>query len=792
MKGLRSDARGVRRLSGLYQMCSFLLILLPSLPLAAGGSSPFERIDTLIAKAIARQELPGCVVVIIQNDQVVHERAFGRRQIEPVIEPMTVDTVFDLASLTKPVATASSIMRLVQQGEIRLRDPVSRYLPEFQGGGKDRITIEHLLTHQGGFVPDSPLAEYLVPTEIWPKLLALQPVHDPGTKFVYSDVGFQLLGRIVESVAKKSLADFANEEIFIRLGMQETGYLPREELRLRAAPAERRQQATTENGDATSSQEDLPWIRGEVHDPRAYAMGGIAGHAGLFSTARDLTRYARMMLREGSLDGVQIFAPQTVRLMTKPNEIEPGIFRGQGWDIRSPYSINRGDLMSARAFGHGGFTGTGMWIDPEHQLAVIFLSNRLHPDGKGIVNPLIGAIGSLAVVAASGAHRGDGISAPTAPGEVDTGIDVLVKEKFQRLNGKRIGLITNHTGIDREGHSTIERIHRAEGVQLVKLFSPEHGLRGDHDQPDIPDEHDNVTGVPIFSLYGSRQAPTSEMLSDLDVLIFDIQDIGTRFYTYISTMGRAMQAAGEAKIKFMVLDRPNPVGGRSVEGPVLDAGLESFVGFHTIPIRHGLTVGELAQMIRSEQKISVNLEVVSMQHWERSMPWDATGLPWVNPSPNMRSLRQAYLYPGIGILETTNLSVGRGTDTPFEMIGAPWINGKELAASLRTFRLPGVVIIPREFRPEASKFAGETCDGVEFIVTDRDRFEAVKTGFAVALTLRKLYPDKWDRSNLNRLLGDTLTRDAIESGMPLDALMQLHAEELDEFITRSKAYRIYR
>lgn len=794
MRGVAGSLRHTARFFRQFQFCSLILLvpfLLPHSPSHA-ETGAWGQMERLIQQAIERNDLPGCVVVILRGDRVLYEKAFGYRQLEPTKEPMTLDTVFDLASLTKPIATASSVMRLMERGELRIRDPVHRYLPEFHVEGKDQITIEDLLTHRAGFVPDSPLSEYLNPQEIWPKLLALQPVHQPKTAFVYSDVGFQLLGRIVEIVSQRPLHEWAKTEIFEPLRMRDTGYLPSEELRARAAPTDKRP-SPGQDKVASAEWDKYPWIRGEVHDPRAYAMGGVAGHAGLFSTAHDLTRYAQMMLNNGSLEGVRIFHPRTVAAMIEPRQIEPGIQRGLGWDIRSPYSINRGDLLSSRAFGHGGFTGTGLWIDPEQDLAIIFLSNRLHPKGAGVVNPLIGAIGSLAVIATNHTppSKHPDHTPVQCPETVLLGIDQLAAEGYQPLHGKRIGLITNHTGKDRNGVPTAKLLQAAEHVRLVKLFSPEHGLDGSQDTSQIADGHDIVTQLPVYSLYGSRQAPTPELLKDIDLLVFDIQDIGTRFYTYISTMGHALRSAAEAGIPLMVLDRPNPIGGVAISGPVLDKGLESFVGFHPIPIRHGMTVGELARLLNVEQSIHAQLTVVSCGHWHRGMTWDATGLPWNNPSPNMRSLRQAFLYPGIGILETTNLSVGRGTDTPFEILGAPWVDSLALATRLRSLELPGVVFVPREFKPNASKFAGETCHGVEIIVTDRDAFDPVRVGLAIASVLRNLHPDDWDRSNLNRLLCDKAVLDAIESGAGLAEIVQLYRPELEEFIERSKAYYLY-
>jgi uncharacterized protein YbbC (DUF1343 family) len=302
------------------------------------------------------------------------------------------------------------------------------------------------------------------------------------------------------------------------------------------------------------------------------------------------------------------------------------------------------------------------------------------------------------------------VAAPDGESKTLTGIDILIRDDFRPLQGRRVGLITNQTGVDRTGISTAERLHRAEGVQLRALFSPEHGLQGKLDAK-VDDTQDALTGLPVYSLYGENRTPTAASLEGLDTLVFDIQDIGARFYTYISTMGNAMRSAAEHQLRFVVLDRPNPINGVEVEGPILDDGSQSFVGFHTLPVRHGMTVGELAAMFNDELQLGVDLQVIPVESWRREDYFDRTGLLWVNPSPNMRSLAQAVLYPGIGLLETTNLSVGRGTDTPFEVIGAPWLDGIPLARALNQSGLAGVRFVPIRFTPDASKFAGQPCGG---------------------------------------------------------------------------------
>lgn len=749
-----------------------------SLPVVAPGEAGLDaehlaRIDGLVAEQIAKKRLPGCVVMIGRQGKIAFAKAYGDRRLEPSTEKMTLDTVFDMASLTKPMATATSIMLLVERGQVRLRDPVVEYLPEFAPNGKDKITIEHLLTHQGGLVPDNALADYKHGVEeAWRRIWGLELRNPVGEKFVYTDVGFLVLAKVVERVTGQSVAEFAAKNVYRPLGMDETGYLPGEALRARAA---------------TTEQRDGEWLRGVVHDPRAALLYGIAGHAGLFSTASDMALYANMMLSRGTVGETQIFSPHTIAEMTRVRDVA-GHKRGLGWDMRSKYSSNRGELCSPSAFGHGGFTGTAMWIDPELDLFVIFLSNRVHPNGKGSVNRLAGQIGTVAAAALDGAPT---TVSDTPRPDVLLGIDVLERDQFQALAGSRVGLITNHTGSNRDGVRTIDLLHKAENVELVALFSPEHGLQGKLDVAHIDDMRDEATGLPTYSLYGKTRRPNSKHLQEIDTLVFDIQDIGTRFYTFLSTMGMAMEAAAEQGLRFVVLDRPNPIGGLLVEGPVLDVGSESFVGYHPIPVRHGLTLGELAQMIRQDRGLELELDIIQVENWRRGDYWDVTGLTWINPSPNMRSLAQAVLYPGIGLLETTNLSVGRGTDTPFELIGAPWIDGRQLASALNRLGLPGVRFVPIRFTPDASKFAKKVCQGVNVSVVNRQTVRPLEIGLQIAATLRKLYPDAWETKRLNRLLINKKMFDAVVGGAEAGSLHALYQEPLSQFIERRKEFLLY-
>ena len=525
---------------------------------------------------------------------------------------------------------------------------------------------------------------------------------------------------------------------------------------------------------------EMKMLRGIVHDPTARRMGGVAGHAGLFSTAADLALYSRMLLGGGAVNGSRILAPLTVSRMTSAATPagEPNV-RGFGWDIDSSYSVNRGEFLPLGSFGHTGFTGTSIWIDPASRVFVIFLSNRLHPDGSGDVTPLRARVAtvvasSLTDVAAetlaqtawtrqSFASQTPAVPAPPAS-PVLAGIEVLRAEGFKALAGKRVALLTNHTGRDRDGTATIDLLAKASNVKLVSLFSPEHGIRGLLDAS-VPSTTDEKTRLPIHSLYGATRRPTAEMLTGVEAIVVDLQDIGTRFYTYMTSMAYVLEEAAARKIAVVVLDRPNPIGGVQIEGPSLDESAVGFTGYlPAMPIRHGMTMGELARLFNAEKKINADLIVVAMKNWRRDAWFDETGLTWIGPSPNMRNLHQATLYPGIGAFESTNISVGRGTDTPFEHVGAPWIDGVRLAETLNARQIPGVRFYPVRFTPVSSKFANEECGGVFMVITDRASLRPVRVGVELASALLKLFPGKLEIDAAARLFGSTAGLARLKAG----------------------------
>jgi uncharacterized protein YbbC (DUF1343 family)/CubicO group peptidase (beta-lactamase class C family) len=750
----------------------------PQVPAPAPlDSTRLALIDTVVADAIAEKKLPGAVVLVGRGERVLFRKAYGNRALSPVKEPMTLDTVFDLASLTKVVATTTAVMALVEDGRIRLADPVASFIPEFAKYGKERITVRHLLTHMSGLRPDVDLGD---PWEGYASAINLAAEETltsaPGTRFVYSDINFFLLADIVQRVSKVPFEEFVQQRIFRPLGMRDTSFKPPASLQARIAPT----QPCTPYGWPCEGP-NMKMLRGVVHDPTARRMGGVAGHAGLFSTADDLAKFCRMLLGHGSLGTARILSPLTVSRMTSPST--PGTeanVRGLGWDMDSSYSANRGEFLPLGSFGHTGFTGTSLWMDPATKTFIVFLSNRVHPDGAGDVTPLRARVATIVAssltdvpssLAAAWTRTTFDSQTPAVPAPialpVQTGIDVLAAGGFAQLKNMRVGLVTNHTGLARDGQTTIDLLFKApaaSGVKLVSLFSPEHGIRGILDEK-IPSEKDATTGLTIHSLYGTTRRPTDEMLAGIDAMVIDLQDVGTRFYTYMTTMAYVMEAAAPKKIKVFVLDRPNPIGGVAIEGPTLDPTSTDFIGyFPAMPVRHSLTMGELARLFNAEKKIGADLTVIAMKNWRRDAWYDETGLAWVNPSPNMRNLYAAALYPGVGSIEYANVSVGRGTDTPFEHIGAPWINGRALSDTLNARRIPGVRFYPVTFTPTASKFANELCQGVFMVITDRAALRPVRLGVELASALTKMAPDKFLMETNLRLLGSAADIAKIKSG----------------------------
>ncbi len=775
-------------------------------PVAASADSPGNAdlcwIDDLVEGAIREDRLPGAVILVGQNDRILYRKAFGHRAVLPDLEPMTIDTVFDLASLTKVVATTTSIMQLVEAGRIALEDPVARYIPPFKRHGKSGITVRHLLTHMSGLRPGiNPVRRWRGYHAAIEQIVDDVPVAPPGERVVYSDLNFIVLGEIVRRVGGMSLDQFAHEHLFKPLGMHDTMYHPASEILSRIAPTERCWKGAQPCGGP-----DGTMLRGLVHDPTARRMGGGPGHAGLFSTVDDLSIFCRMLLGGGAFGQRQILSPATIITMSAPSTpLHKGYIRGLGWSLDTTCDDGKGK-HSSLPIDHSGFTGTKLWLHPGTGLYIVFLSNRLHPDGKGDVFDLREHVITIAVSVAAGQDTPAELSVKTnvanpgsmnlLPGEnqpggqVLSGLDALRAEDFNRLRGGKIGLLTNHTGQDRDGVSAIDLLDGAGNLELIALFSPEHGIRGIRDDR-VPSSRDKKTGLVIHSLYGKRVRPTPEILAGIDTIVVDLQDIGARFYTYMTTMAYMLEAAAKQKVKVMVLDRPNPINGLQIEGPMLEKKFIGFTGYFPMPIRHGMTMGELALLFSAENDIAVDLTVVKMKGWRRRYWFDETGLPWANPSPNMQNLIQATLYPGIGAIEGTRISVGRGTATPFEQIGAPWIDGVQLAAALNARGLAGVRFYPVSFTPQSSKFAGEKCQGVFILVTDRQALRPVRLGLEVAALLYRLYPEKYRLEEEENLLGSERALIQILSGETLAAIVKTWQADEKHWRQRRKPYLLY-
>ena len=777
--------------------------MLSSIP---GQPAPgdFARLTAVGRQAVASGELPGAVVLIGRGGEVRYLEAFGWRALVPEPAPMTPTTIFDVASLTKPLATALAVMALVEQGALSLDAPLRTYLPDFGDAAFAGATIRRLLTHSAGFpaiVPEATLSGGFPRAAEAVARMKLDSV--PGTTFLYSDVGFILLGEVVRRASGESLDRYLEKRFFRPLALRDTVFRPPASLRARIAPTER---------------VDGHMLQGIAHDPRARALGGVAGHAGLFSTAPDLARLCQMLVEGGVLDGRRYLRAETIRTMWTRSPEGNGT-RALGWDVLSGYSAGMAPFFPEGSVGHTGFTGTSVWIDPKSRSFVIILTNRVHPAGGGAayirefrtrVTAAAGAtlFGEAPAPAAapvppaaddpeaerSGADAlpvpAESTPGPPATIRVKSGLDALAEGNFSRLAGRSVALVTNQTGVDFRGRRGIDLLAGAPGVQLKAIFTPEHGLTGQLDDK-VPHGRDAVTGVPIWSLYGPTLRPGAAMLKDVDTIVFDIQDVGARYYTYLTTLVYVMEEAAARGIAVMVLDRPNPITGRVVEGPVMDRDLTSFIAPHPLPVRTGMTIGEFARMAAAEKRIGVSLTVVPLEGWTRNRWYDETGLPWINPSPNIRSVTQALLYSGIGLLEATNLSVGRGTDTPFEVVGAPWIEPAGLAHTLNGLRLAGIRFEPVWFTPAASVHARVACGGIRLIVTDRETVRPVTVALALARALAVRHRDQFRPEAIQNLLVNRSTMWALLRGESLDRILAQASADRASFLNRRAPYLMY-
>jgi SSS family transporter len=939
----------------------------------------FSAVSAAINSAIAQKKLPGAVVAIGHDGKVVFEQAYGVRKLagEPgpsldpagkpsPAEPMTVDTIFDMASMTKVLVTATAVMQLYEQGRIGLDDPVVKYLPEFGVNGsavapneKEHVTIRELLTHYSGLPPDVDLKDpwgLAAPDKAEGLRRAMSTKLDstPGTKFVYSDINFMVLGALVEKLSGETLDVYAQRHIFGPLGMTQTTFSAyctcsgpkppaygtaewNEYLKPRSGlygcslnpcvkpPLPLDRVAPTQHDDQGTAETNPDFdhlLRGTVHDPTTRRMGGVAGQAGVFSTAHDISLFAQALLdRLLRNTGPFPLHRSTLKLMTVPEQPATAqggatVFtpdgqpatgvaqRGFGWDINSAYSRPRGAVFPtvypatatavitaapsngiAPSFGHTGFTGTSLWIDPSSDSYVVLLANSVHPRGNPSISPLRGEVATAAAKALGlGGMTVSGTSEPSpthrdetamngAPGvcpphticdipissepsseiqtvssrseaviaesrPVTTGIDVFEATHFAALTelaakhgGKlRVGLLTNQTGVDSEGRRIVDVLRgdagRAAGIELVRLFSPEHGLFGKKDSITISQEVDTASGLKVASLYGAKDAdkrPKPEDLKDLDAVVIDLQDAGVRFYTYETVVGyfleaSACEAARGHALEIVVLDRPALIGDLAVQGPISDTPA-AYINYMPEPVRNGMTLGELARYMRVEhpgacgvsKDTLAHLTVVPMQGWRRNEFFDQTGVRWVNPSPNLRSMEAAVLYPGLGMLDYSNVSVGRGTDTPFEVFGAGaaaatktepaqaaesrWFDGKAVAAYLTKRHIPGVRFQATRFAvaEDANRYPyhGQTIEGVRLTVIDRQALDSPELGIEVLSALHQLYPAQFKLDKAAGLVANTETMAGLARGDDPRAIAAGWAAALDAFKARRAKYLLY-
>ena len=915
---------------------------------ATPTQSNFSPVSALINDAITAHKLPGAVVVIGHGGHIAFEQAYGVRKLagEPGLdgspspaEPMTEDTIFDMASLSKCLSTATAVMQLYEQGKLQFDDPIQKYLPDFNAthdAERAQVTIRMLLTHTSGEAADVNQKDawgLAAPdkAEGFHRALTTPLQSAPGAVFRYSDINFILLGDLVETLNGESLDVYAVEHIYKPLGMTETRYLPLAKVcgphqvagsaivwqrppvghMLFACPQGTwstsllpRIAPTAHDDEGKSDPATNPdfdrLLRGTVHDPSTRRMGGVAGHAGVFSTAHDVSLFAQALLdRLAGRPSNFPLKQSTLELMTTPeqpghrandlsdsnaaqdrakevrsgNSYDPLLapsypaissrsLRGFGWDIDTAFSKPRGDVFPIGSFGHTGFTGTSLWMDPGSNTYVILLANAIHPRGNPPISNLRGDVASAAAIALHlyGDIPPGNLRSESNRANALTGIDSLERQHFvplaeaaarhnHRLN---LGLLTNQTGLDAQGRRTIDilanDLPKAVSVaKLSTLFSPEHGIFGRQDTTAIAAETDPTTGLHVTSLYGAKDAdrrPSHEQLKDLDAVVIDLQDAGVRFYTYEAVTGYFLEAAAREKNEFhhdleiIVLDRPSLIGGEQVQGPVSDAGLESYTDYMPLPVRHGLTLGELVRYINGEatstlahgdalfasteraqstntpqaassKGLGAHLTVIPLQNWSRAEYFDSTGLPWINPSPNLRSLTAATFYPGIGLLETTNVSVGRGTATPFELFGAgvpakdtktgvqkpAWFKATDVAAALNARHIAGVTFAPTTATIAEDTnhypFHGQTIEAVHITLADRKMLDAPEMGVEILSVLHRLYPEQFQLEKAMRLVVNRATMDALERGDDPRTIAGAWKPSLDAFIARRAAYLLY-
>jgi uncharacterized protein YbbC (DUF1343 family)/CubicO group peptidase (beta-lactamase class C family) len=733
----------------------------PTVIAANDEASATAALESALAEAVSSASAPGAVALIGGRSGTDFAEAFGWRQVAPEQKPATLDTLYDLASLTKVVATTTAVLLLWEDGVLDLDLPASDFVPfpAFK-----RFTLRQLLTHTSGLVAGKPYyKEATSIDEMLALYAALPPEWPAGNRWRYSDAGFMILGRVVELAARDSLDAFCRKRIFKPLGMERTGFKP---------PA-----AWTADCAAT---ENCPWrgklLRGEVHDENAYAVGGVSGHAGLFSNAGDLGRFCR-----GLLSG-RLLKPETIEEMTRLGQVPFHPSQGLGWwldswtgDPRSGKSV--GFLPVRAAFGMSGWTGTSLWMDRSSGRYVVLLSNTCHPSRAARDNDSLRRTFHTAV-----ARR-------YYPGRfaAHTGLDRLVYEDFAALRGKRIGLLTHHAAVDQFGRHILDVLALAPDVFVQRLYSPEHGFQGTA-EAGAKVASSRFGAVPVISLYGDRKAPSPEELESIDCFVVDLQDVGSRYYTYVATMKDCLAACARAGKPVLILDRPNPVGGEVLEGPIATV-TDRAVCWGPVPVRHGMTLGELATFFALTEFAGARPEirVSAADGWPRAHHFRQCDLPWVAPSPNMPSPETALLYVGTCLFEGTNLNEGRGTDTPFAIIGAPWLDAKKIVKAIAPEDAPGCRLLPVEYTPRAIAgkasnpvYRDQKCEGVRIEIRDPHAVRAFTLATALLTAIRREHGRQFEwKDSFDVLAGSDDLRRRIESGQSAAEIVAAYAPALE-------------
>ncbi|MCT7329369.1 exo-beta-N-acetylmuramidase NamZ domain-containing protein [Ralstonia mojiangensis] len=751
---------------------------------------PMHELEAVVGAQIADANVAGAVVAIGDANGVRERIALGQRSVGLGAEPMTGDTIFDLASLTKAVATATAVLQLAERGRLELDAPASRYWPAFADGGKGRITIRQLLTHTAGLPPGlTAPSELRGHATVLHAIAIMPPIAEPGHSVIYSDLNYVVLGEVIQRVSGVGLDAWCAQNIFRPLDMRDTVFRPSHKAITRIAPTIIR---------------NARWLRGKVHDPTAAALGGVSGNAGLFSTADDLALFARMLLNGGRVGDRRILQPDSVALLLTPdNSAAVEAARTLGWEVQAPLIPNRYRAPRAGLVQHLGYTGTGLWIDLVTRRFVIVLTSRLYPDERGNAMPLREAVLNLVSSTApllsgeqiavrapttSDAVISAGRRLPMAVGPVRSGIDVLEANGFAPLVGKRVGLVTNHSGFDAQGRRTIDVLSQAPGVRLSAIFAPEHGIGTDLDTR-FGDTIDARSNVVIHSLYGNSKDIPQSALANIDVLVFDLQDAGVRFFTYLATLGATLEAAAKAHIPVLVLDRPNPIGGDLVGGPVSDTADRSLTNYVPLPLVHGMTIGELARLLNDRLHIGAALHVVAMEQYDRAMRFANTGLGWVPPSPNLRDFAALERYPDVGLIEGASVSVGRGTSAPFGMVGAPWMDGDAVARELNALDT-GATYTPAHFVPAEGPYHGRSCSGVAIHRTAA-LTRPGSIGLALARVLSQRYPEHFKLEAIRVSVGSETVWAMLRDGVSLDAIERAYIAQTDAFLFQRAAYLLY-